>query len=369
MARRRGRLPLKTCLRAAFNETSNEMGMKYEKAPAADVKHNWLPDRDSRVRMLREMMRIRLVEEEIVRRYGEQEMRCPTHICIGQEAPPVGVSMHLRQSDLVFSAHRSHGHYLAKGADLRAMIAELYGKETGCARGKGGSQHLVDLDAGFMGSAPILASTISVGVGAAWQAKRKGADKVCAIYFGDGATEEGAFHEALNFAGVNRLPVVFVCENNLYSVHTPLNVRQPSRPIADLARTNGMSGCVGDGNDADEVWRLGGAAVESARRGEGPTLIELMTYRWKEHVGPGDDEALGYRSAEELASWQARCPVTVYQGRLIAEGVLDAAAVGVMKVEIEAEIDDAFRFAKTSSFPASEELARHVFPSHLEVTA
>ena len=318
---------------------------------------------DVRLAMYREALRIRMVEEEIVNRYGEQEMRCPTHICIGQEAPPVGVSAHLRTDDYVFSAHRSHGHYLAKGGDLGAMIAELYGRSTGCAAGKGGSQHLIDMEAGFLGSAPILASTISVGVGAAWAAHRRGEDRVVVIYFGDGATEEGAFHEALNFAGVNRLPVVFVCENNLYSVHSPLDIRQPvHRTVRDIGPVHGVEALSGDGNDIDVAWRMGEYAVERARCGANPVLLEFFTYRWKEHCGPNEDAVLGYRSEAEIAEWQEKCPVTGYQRRLSEAQVLSSAEAESMRREISAEVKAAFRFAIESPYPELSELDRFVFP-------
>jgi TPP-dependent pyruvate/acetoin dehydrogenase alpha subunit len=329
--------------------------------PVPPLEH--LPPSDERLKMLHSMLRIRLVEEEIVRRYGEHEMRCPTHICIGQEAAPAGVSAHLRPHDAVFSAHRSHGHYLAKGADLTAMIAELYGRETGCARGRGGSQHLIDLNVGFLGSAPILASTISVGVGVAWAAKRRGEDRVVVIYFGDGATEEGAFHEALNFAGVERLPVVFACENNLYSVHTPLEARQPARGIHELGPVHGMVGVRGDGNDADEVWCLAVEAIARARQGTGPTLLELMTYRWKEHCGPNEDEGLGYRSGAEIRNWMDRCPVSTYERRLVTAGVATEADVARMRMAIGAEIASAFDAARAAPFPPPSDLRRFVFPS------
>lgn len=318
---------------------------------------------ETRLSMYRQMLRIRLVEERIGDLYAEQEMRCPTHLCIGQEAPPAGVSAHLRRDDLVFSGHRSHGHYLAKGGDLKGMLAELYGRETGCAAGKGGSQHLIDLDCGFMGSAPILASTISVGVGAAWAARMDGRDQVVVVYFGDGATEEGTFHEALNFAGTFKLAVVFVCENNLYSVHSALDIRQPPRPIHTLAAAHGMVGLHGDGNDADVVWRLGGEAVARARAGEGPSIVEFATYRWREHCGPNGDLELKYRTDAEFAEWQGRDPVRVYRDRLIGEGLLTAAADAAMTAVIEAEMADAVAFAKASPFPKPEALARFVYPS------
>ncbi len=318
---------------------------------------------ETRLSMYRQMLRIRLVEERIGELYAEQEMRCPTHLCIGQEAPPAGVSAHLRRDDLVFSGHRSHGHYLAKGGDLKGMLAELYGRETGCAAGKGGSQHLIDLECGFMGSAPILASTISVGVGAAWAARMDGRDQVVVVYFGDGATEEGTFHEALNFAGTYKLGVVFVCENNLYSVHSALDIRQPDRPIHALAAVHGMIGLHGDGNDADVAWTLGGEAVRRARSGEGPSIVEFATYRWREHCGPNGDLELKYRSEAEFAEWQVRDPVRTYRERLIGEGLLCAAADAAMTAEIEAEMAEAVAFAKASPFPEPEALARFVYPS------
>jgi TPP-dependent pyruvate/acetoin dehydrogenase alpha subunit len=322
------------------------------------------PDAPTRLSMYRAALRIRMVEQEIVDRYSEQEMRCPTHICIGQEGAPAGVSAHLKTEDAVFSAHRSHGHYLAKNADLKSMLAELYGRETGCARGKGGSQHLVDLEAGFMGSAPILASTISVGVGYAWAAKRRGQDRIVVIYFGDGATEEGAFHEAANFAGVNKLPVLFVCENNLYSVHSKLEIRQPEgRKVHQLADAHGALGLFGDGNDIDEVWRLAKSAVSHIRAGNGPVILELMTYRWKEHCGPNEDLMLNYRSQEEFDAWVERDPVATYRARLLDEGVLSKEAYDSYQSEISREIEAAFDFAIASPFPSTDELFDFVYPA------
>lgn len=308
------------------------------------------------------MLRIRMVEERIVALYPEQEMRCPTHLSIGQEAPPTGISAHLRTADLVFSGHRSHGHYIAKGGNLRRMLAELYGRVTGCARGKGGSQHLIDTECGFMGAAPILASTISVGVGAAWGAVMAGEKRVVVVYFGDGATEEGSFHEAMNFAGVKRLPVVFVCENNLYSVHSALDIRQPNRSIAELGRAHGVASAEGDGNDADVVSRLAAEAVARAKDGGGATIIELMTYRFLEHCGPNDDISLNYRTAEEVASWRARDPVETYRVRLVEEGVLGTQMDIAIRAKISAEIEDAVTFAKASPYPDVAELYEHVFP-------
>lgn len=308
------------------------------------------------------MLRIRLVEERIGERYSEQEMRCPTHLCIGHEAPPAAVCAHLRPQDLVFSNHRSHGHYLAKGGDLGAMIAELYGRATGCADGKGGSQHLIDLEAGFMGSAPILASTMSVGVGAAWAAQLDGRDEVSAIFFGDGATEEGTFHEAINFAAVARLPAIFVCENNLYSVHSSMACRQPDRPVAALGPAHGTPAARVDGNDAVAVWQAMGVAMDRALSGQGPSLIECITYRWREHVGPNPDTHLGYRSEEEFAAWADCDPLGATADRLISDGLLDQVAIDAMTAQQNAEIDAAFDAAIQAPFPEPAELTTHVFP-------
>ena len=331
--------------------------------PEAAIGGNARPEAGVRQELYLSMLRTRRVEEAIVDRYAEQEMRCPVHICIGQEAPPTGVSAHLQKQDHVYSAHRSHGHYLAKGGDMPAMIAEIYGKADGCAVGKGGSQHLIDLEAGFICSAPILASTISVGVGDAWAARRRGEDRVIVIYFGDGSTEEGAFHEALNFAGVNKLPIVFVCENNLYSVHTLLETRQPeNQTVRRLGPPNGMESFDGDGNDVEEVWRLAEYAVNKARNGGGPTLLEFHTYRWMEHCGPLDDTHLGYRSVEELESWKARCPVDTYRDRLMEDGCVDQAWLDAEEKTLHNEIEAAFTAAQNSPFPNAEELFRHVYP-------
>ncbi|HEY4136776.1 MAG TPA: thiamine pyrophosphate-dependent dehydrogenase E1 component subunit alpha [Alphaproteobacteria bacterium] len=309
------------------------------------------------------MLRLRRVEEMISRRYAEQEIRCPTHLCIGQEAVPVGVSAHLRADDYAFSGHRSHGHYLAKGGDLKAMYAELYGRETGCALGRGGSQHLIDLAAGFVASAPILAGTVPIAVGAAFGKRHVKSDAVSVVYFGDGATEEGAFHESLNFAAVHKLPVIFVCENNLYSVHSDLSVRQPTdRRIGSFGAAHGMPGITADGNDIVAVWRLADEAVARARRGDGPTLLEFLTYRWLEHCGPGDDINLNYRTQQELSSWKERDPIARSEAALCEAGVLDKGQVEKIEAAIAKEVDDAVAFARASDFPDPASMSLFTLP-------
>jgi TPP-dependent pyruvate/acetoin dehydrogenase alpha subunit len=308
------------------------------------------------------MLRIRRVEEAIQRLYPEREIRCPTHLCIGQEAVPAGVAAHLKPGDYVFSGHRSHGHYLAKGGDLRSMIAELYGRETGCARGRGGSQHLIDLRAGFVASAPILAGTVPIAVGAAFGAKRRGEHRVSVVFVGDGTTEEGAFHEALNFASVHKLPVLIVCENNLYSVHSSLAIRQPDRSVSEVGRGHSIPGTTTEGNDVEAVWNTIGPAIARIRAGGGPELHEFMTYRWTEHCGPNDDTSLGYRSRDELEAWKERCPIRLSEARLRKACLLDDERLSRAIVEIDSEIEDAVAFARASAFPSPETLHSFVFP-------
>jgi pyruvate dehydrogenase E1 component alpha subunit len=300
------------------------------------------------------MLRIREVEERIAAEYAQQEMRCPTHLSVGQEAVAAGFCAHLRPTDWAVSGHRAHAHYLAKGGSLEAMLAEIYGKATGCCGGKGGSMHLVDLDAGFLAATPIVASTIPIGVGAAFSAKRRGEDRVVAIFLGEAATEEGTFHEAINFAALHRLNCVFVCENNLYSVYTPLRLRQPdTREVRDLAHGHGVESLSGDGNDVLEVSRMSARAIERARSGSGPVFLELSTYRWREHCGPNYDNDIGYRTVEEFEEWRARDPMVRSESMLRGADV-EQSQLDQVRTEVLAEIDAAFEFARTSPFPEPE---------------
>ena len=313
-------------------------------------------------RLYYEMLRIRIIEEKIADLYLEQEMRCPVHLCIGQEAVAVGVCANLSRDDYVMSSHRSHGHYLAKGGDLKSMMAELYGKRTGCSAGKGGSMHLVDLSVGYLGASPIVGSTIPIAVGAAFGSVMRGEQRVTVVFFGDGATEEGVFHESLNFAALKKLPIVFVCENNLYSVYSPLSVRQPaSREVISLGVGHGIESYQGDGNSVTEVSDLGGRAIRRAREGGGPTLLEFKTYRWRDHVGPYYDNDLGYRTESAFQEWKRRCPVDTLRARLITEGLLSGRAMDEMKSELDEEIRSAVKFAKESPFPEEHQLMEHIY--------
>jgi TPP-dependent pyruvate/acetoin dehydrogenase alpha subunit len=311
-------------------------------------------DRDTRLDLFRQMLRIRRIEEEVARRYSEQRMRCPVHLSVGQEAAAVGACSVLRPTDPIVSTHRCHGHYLAKGGDLNAMIAELHGKATGCCGGRGGSMHLFDPAAGVLASVPIVGSNVPLGVGAALAAKQRKRSDVSVAFFGDGAFEEGVVHEAANFAGCHRLPVVFVLEYNLYSVYTPVDQRQPVRPLEAFAQTHGMAAEHVDGNDVIAVRGAMERAVVRARRGEGPTLLVVDTYRFLEHCGATDDDHLGYRPKGELAAWRERCPIAAMRASLVDSGELDDATEQSMEAAIAAEIDGAFTAAYAAPYPAAE---------------
>jgi TPP-dependent pyruvate/acetoin dehydrogenase alpha subunit len=307
-------------------------------------------------RLLREMMRIRAVEETIAERYSEQKMRCPTHLSIGQEAPAAAAGAVLMATDMAVSGHRAHAHYLAKGGNLRAMIAEIYGKATGCSRGKGGSMHLVDETVGFMGSTAIVGGTVPVGVGLALSRAIAAKEEIVCIFMGDAVMETGVFYESANFAAVHRLPVLFVCENNLYSVYSPLEVRQPTdRSIARTAAAIGLNSVSGDGNDVLVSYELIKAAADRARNGEGPQFVELATYRWREHCGPFYDNRIGYRSEAEFEAWKTRDPIARLTKALLHDRAIDPAWIEAETRSIRAEVDDVFRFAEASPFPAPSE--------------
>lgn len=306
--------------------------------------------------LLREMMRIRAVEETIAERYSEQKMRCPTHLSIGQEAPAAAAGAVLLATDMAVSGHRAHAHYLAKGGNLPAMIAEIYGKVTGCSRGKGGSMHLVDETVGFMGSTAIVGGTVPVGVGLALSRAIAARGEIVCIFMGDAVMETGVFYESANFAAVHRLPVLFICENNLYSVYSPLEVRQPTgRSLAHTAAAMGLTAVSGDGNDVLASYELIKAAADRARSGQGPQFVELATYRWREHCGPNYDNAIGYRSEEEFEAWKALDPIARLTNSLLLGGTIDPSWIEALTRNIRAEVDKAFDFAEASAFPPASD--------------
>lgn len=316
---------------------------------------------ENHLALFRSMLRIRRLEEAIADRYAEQEMRCPMHLCIGQEAIAVGVCAALSENDVMFSNHRAHGHYLAKGGNMNAMIAELYGRSTGCCGGRGGSMHLIDLDVGFMGATPIVGGTVPLAVGAAWAASLKAENRVSVIFLGDGCFEEGVVHESLNFAALHKLPIIFVCENNEFSVYTRLSERQSKRPIYRIAEAHGLTSYVGDGNDVEEVLSIARIAVDSARQGKGPQFIELSTYRWREHCGPDFDDNLGYRSTREVENGLKDCPISKFTTRLKQNNSLSQSDIEQFEAEIHAEVSNAFKFALSSAKPSTKDAGERVY--------
>jgi pyruvate dehydrogenase E1 component alpha subunit len=308
--------------------------------------------------LYRTMLLIRLAEERIAALVETKEIRTPCHLCLGQEAIPAGVCAALNREDSIWGGHRSHGHYLAKGGDLKALLAEILGKTTGCSKGRGGSMHLIDQAAGVMGTVPLVGATIPIAVGAAFAYKLRGDGRVAVAFFGDGATEEGHFHESLNLASLYRLPVLFVCENNFYSTHMPLAERRPKDNIVQSADLHGMPGVRLDGNDAMAVHEAAQDAVKRAREGEGPTLLECRTYRWRGHVGPAWDLDVGDRRRQELEEWLPRDPIPRLRSRLPGDS---RSSVDLMEQEIRADIDAAVAFAQDSPAPDPSELAQHVY--------
>lgn len=311
--------------------------------------------------LLHSLTRIRMVEESIADRYHEQEMRCPVHLSIGQESAAVGVTAALEQSDWVFSGHRNHAHYLAKGGNLDSMIAEIYGKGTGCCGGKGGSMHLSDLKSGFIGATPIVASTIPIAAGAALRAKFEGKKRVVVVFLGDGAMEAGVVSETFNFAAVKKLPILFVCENNLYSVYSPLSVRQPEeRSLSAFAAAHQISTKCLLSDDVEEIYDAAVTAVSHIRESAHPYFLEIPTYRWREHCGPNFDNNIGYREEKEYTEWKAKDPIQRLEKRHSI--FLDEKEIA----NINSEIQQAFEKATRASYPSSYKAGEYVYPEQFQ---
>jgi len=314
--------------------------------------------------MYRMMVRIRAVEEALVGPILSGEVKTPCHLYSGQEAVAVGVCAALDKEDYVFGNHRSHGHFLAKGGSLRNMVAEIFCREAGCSRGRGGSMHLIDPDCGMMGSAPIVAGTISLAVGAALASSVRNERKVAVTFFGDGATGEGVLYESLNFAALKKLPVMFVCENNLYATHMPIRECRVEVPLVEMAKPFGIWASQVDGNDVLAVYDLAQEAVERCRAGDGPVFLECLTYRMRGHVGP-DDNIQGchtdIRAAEEVEQWRKKDPIVRLERYLIEDQNIPRGELESIRREVEEEITDALAFARASAFPEVEDLSKYVF--------
>jgi pyruvate dehydrogenase E1 component alpha subunit len=300
---------------------------------------------------LKMMLIIRAAEEKIGEGVVAGKIKCPCHLGIGQEAIAMGVSAGLRASDRVFGAHRSHSHYLALGGSVEGLFAEVFGKRSGCSKGMGGSMHLYDGANGFMGSVPIVAATIPLSVGAALAAKMDGRGDVAVGYFGDGAAEEGVLHESLNLASNLNLPVLFVCENNLFASHLHIGLRQPSDSIARFARAHHINSEVVDGNDVLAVAAAAKKMIDRARKGMGPSFLEAVTYRWRGHVGPSEDTDVGIKRNQDLGKWKGRDPVRRLAKGMEQNGMLSPEEFSELTEEIGAIIDEAWLKAEEANFP------------------
>ena len=315
-----------------------------------------------RKKLFYSMLRIRLIEETIAKKYSEGKMRCPTHLSIGQEAVAVGVCSNLSKKDNIVTAHRSHAHYLAKGGSLKRMISELYGKETGCAKGLGGSMHLLDLNAGVAAAVPIVGSTIPIGTGIAWAEKLKKKNNVIVIFFGDGATEEGVFFESLEFASLHNLKILFVCENNKYSTFSHISKRQyKERRVTKIAKSFGIKSETTDGNSLETIFTKSKKIFSSIKKNSRPYLIEFNTFRHLEHCGPNNDDYLNYREESYQKKWLSNCPIKKYKKNLIKHKLLSSNEFRNYEILINKEITDAFDFAEKSKFPEKKLIKKYIY--------
>ncbi len=319
--------------------------------------------KDKLLKMYRTMQTIRHFEERLRDLFKEGKVPGFVHVSIGEEASATGACAALTDSDYITSTHRGHGHLLAKGGRLKPMMAELFGRATGYCKGKGGSMHIADFSIGILGANGIVGAGLPIATGAGLAAKMRKSGQVALCFFGDGASNEGTFHESLNIASSWKLPVVYVCENNLYGEFTAGKDVTSVKDIADRARGHDMPGIIVNGNDVVEVYETTTEAVARARRGEGPTLIECKTYRWEGHV-VGEEGFLGkksYRPADEIAEWKKRCPLLSFENRYTANGMFNLAELDAIKVEVKREVDEAVQYAIDSPLPAPEDALEDMF--------
>lgn len=306
-------------------------------------------------RLYRQLHRIRRVEEEIIRVYPTDKIKSPVHLSIGQEAVAVGVCDHLRPADVLYGTYRGHAIYLAKGGDLDRMMAELHGKADGLAAGKAGSMHLGDVGAGMIGTSAIVGTTLPLSLGHAFSLKQRKSSSIVCVFFGEGAMDEGVFHETANFAALKKLPILFVCENNHYAIYSHVKDRMPAVNICERAEAYRIPARRIAGGDIFEIHAAAAEAIAAVRAGGGPRFLECETHRWRDHVGPGEDLHIGYRTADSLKTW------TDNDQNARLAGLLGEAARKRVEAEVEAEIARAIAFAEKSPFPAAETMYDHVF--------
>jgi pyruvate dehydrogenase E1 component alpha subunit len=316
---------------------------------------------EKKIEMLRTMITIRLFEEKIVDMYARGIVPGLAHLYVGEEAVASGVCANLTKEDYITSTHRGHGHVIAKGAEIKYMMAELFGKKTGYCKGKGGSMHIADVEIGILGANGIAGGGIPIAVGSGLSAKMRRTDQVTACFFGDGSSNNGTFHEGLNFAAVHRLPVIFVCENNTYGISVSQKQHQAIQDISIRAAAYNMPGITIDGNDVLAVYETSGKAIEHARAGKGPTLIECKTYRWRGHHEGDPNQGRRYRTMDEIKEWMEKCPIKRFEERLIEEKILTKPKSKKLWEEIQKEIDDSVEYAHQSPFPEPRDLYEDVY--------
>jgi TPP-dependent pyruvate/acetoin dehydrogenase alpha subunit len=302
--------------------------------------------------LYRQMLRLRRTEEALIREYHpSDEMRCPIHFCIGQEAVPAALSTLVRPDDYLFSHHRSSGYFFAKHAPMREFFAEIYGRKTGANGGRAGSQDISHTASRFYSGA-ILTGAVSIAVGVAFGLQHQGLDSIAIAGFGEGATDEGAFWEAMNYVGLKKLPILFLCENNRYATYSDQLKRQASDNICERVLPFGVRSKRIFGNDVVLCQRTIAETMDYVRKGKGAALVEAYTYRWNGHVGPENDDVNEYRSEEEIQFWKNNCPISLLEERLLEAGYLDVRLKAVLESEIAEEITAHFQFAKESPFPS-----------------
>jgi len=321
----------------------------------SDIPHEKL------ISMYESMLKIRLAEEKCIELNSEQLMKNPHHYYIGQEAVAVGVCSALNNEDQVYSSHRSHGHYLAKGGDLNAFFAELYCKIDGCAKGKGGSMHVIDTSVGFMNSNGVVCGTVPMAVGAAFAYKTRKKPNVAVTFFGDGGADQGILYEAINYAVLKKLPVIFVCENNFYASFSHVSARHGLQDIKKRAEGFGVPAAKVYGQDVLDVYTIAKKMIDKAKEGEGPSFIEAEVYRFKGHCGTGDDVGPGLRSQEELEFQKQECPIRKFEELLINSQILDQTSIKTIELKVEDQINQAVEFGRNSPLPTQDELLKDVY--------
>ncbi len=322
-----------------------------------DMGHNG----DLKFQMYRTMLRIRRFEEKLIELKARAAIPGVLHLYIGEEATATGVCAALRPDDFITSTHRGHGHCIAKGGKISRMMAELFGRATGYCNGKGGSMHIANLKLGILGANGIVSAGMPIAGGAALSAKMRGTDQVVACFFGDGGANQGAFHESLNMAAIWKLPVIYVCENNQYAISVAQNRSSSITDVYIRKEAYGIQGCKVDGNDVTAVYEAARDAVQRARKGEGPTLLECKTYRWRGHYEGEADRTFTYRTREEIEKWKKKCPIEAFQKRLLEEGTFSQTDFDQIDVEVKQEIEEAIRFANDSPFPEPEDALQGLY--------